>query len=72
MNSIKSDTDHVPCVIECYKADGAYGGGTCYSIVGDHENRPTDMTNLIIQNTPPNALHSARKRAELRRSGRKR
>lgn len=31
-----------------YKADGAIGGGIAFAIVGDHENRPTDMTNLIV------------------------
>ena len=30
------------------KADGAIGGGVAFSIIGDHENRPTDMTNLIV------------------------
>ena len=31
-----------------YKADGEVGGGISFAIVGDHENRPTDMTNLIV------------------------
>jgi DNA (cytosine-5)-methyltransferase 1 len=31
-----------------YKGDGATGGDTTFAIVGDHENRPTDMTNPII------------------------
>ena len=31
-----------------YKADGDIGGGIAFAIVGDHENRPTDMTNLIV------------------------
>lgn len=30
------------------KADGASGGGVAFSIIGDHDNRPTDMTNLIV------------------------
>lgn len=30
------------------KADGNSGGGIAFSIVGDHENRPTDMTNLVV------------------------
>ena len=33
-----------------YKADGAIGGGVAFAVVGDHENRPTDMTNLVIMN----------------------
>lgn len=31
-----------------YKADGSVGGGIAFAIVGDHENRPTDMTNVIV------------------------
>lgn len=30
------------------KADGATGNGVAFSITGDHDNRPTDMTNIII------------------------
>lgn len=33
-----------------YKADGAVGDGVAFAVVGDHENRPTDMTNLVIMN----------------------
>lgn len=38
------------CVLEInnFKADGAKGEGVAFAIVGDHENRPTDMTNLIV------------------------
>lgn len=35
-------------IISNFKADGAVGGGIAFAIVGDHENRPTDMTNLIV------------------------
>ena len=31
-----------------YKADGEPGKGISFAIVGDHDNRPTDMTNLVI------------------------
>lgn len=31
-----------------FKADGADGGGIAFALVGDHENRPTDMTNLVV------------------------
>ena len=41
---LKSET----IVISNYKADGAIGGGIAFAIVGDHENRPTDMTNLVV------------------------
>ena len=36
--------------IHNFKADGAIGGGIAFAIVGDHENRPTDMTNVVIIN----------------------
>lgn len=36
--------------IQNFKADGAIGGGIAFAIVGDHENRPTDMTNVIVIN----------------------
>ena len=29
------------------KADGADGEGVAFSVVGDHDNRPTDMTNIV-------------------------
>lgn len=32
-----------------YKGDGAVGGETTFAIVGDHENRPSDMTNLVVE-----------------------
>lgn len=30
-----------------YKCDGQTGGNVTFAIVGDHENRPTDMTNIV-------------------------
>lgn len=36
-----------PCVV--YKGDGAVGGETSFAIVGDHESRPSDMTNLVVE-----------------------
>lgn len=35
-------------LIQNYKADGAIGGGIAFAVVGDHENRPTDMTNILV------------------------
>jgi len=32
-----------------YKADGATGNDIAFATVGDHENRPTDMTNLVVK-----------------------
>jgi len=41
--------DNQASVAVCnFKADGAVGGGKSFAIVGDHENRPTDMTNLVV------------------------
>lgn len=31
-----------------YKGDGNPGNGISFAVVGDHENRPTDMTNIIV------------------------
>lgn len=31
-----------------FRADGLVGGGIAFNIVGDHESRPTDMTNVIV------------------------
>lgn len=40
---------HLPIVLLFNgKADGADGGGVSFAIVGDHENRSTDMTNLVV------------------------
>lgn len=35
--------------IENYRADGIIGGGVAFNILSDHENRTTDMTNIVIQ-----------------------
>lgn len=48
----KSRSD-ISCLERCrfignFKADGSEGGGVTFAVVGDHENRPTDMTNLVI------------------------
>lgn len=36
--------------ISNFKADGSVGDGVAFAIVGDHENRPTDMTNVVVIN----------------------
>ena len=43
----ESRPDAIP-TLHNYKADGAIGGGIAFAIVGDHENRPTDMTNILV------------------------
>lgn len=35
--------------VTVYKGNGAIGGAKTFTIVGDHENRPIDMTNLVIE-----------------------
>lgn len=44
----RPDTICLEEVIHNFKADGAIGCGIAFAIVGDHENRPTDMTNLVV------------------------
>lgn len=34
--------------VENFKADGSIGGGIAFLVVGDHENRITDMTNVVV------------------------
>lgn len=53
ISNIRSEPRPIPfCMdgyIANYKADGSTGLGIAFAIVGDHENRPTDMTNLIVE-----------------------
>lgn len=53
-STLRANTKHhEPIVLVLNgKADGASGVGISFSITGDHDNRPTDMTNLIIQQRP--------------------
>lgn len=44
-----SPTSTAPKVLQCFKANGDVGGPKAYSIVGDHENRITDMTSIIVR-----------------------
>lgn len=37
-------------IVNNFKADGSIGGGVAFAVVGDHENRPTDMINLVVEN----------------------
>ena len=45
-------------IISNFKADGAVGGGIAFAIVGDHENRPTDMTNLVVYGADSSGIKS--------------
>lgn len=40
------NSSEVHCVV--YKGNCDPGGDTAFAIVGDHENRPTDMTNIVV------------------------
>ena len=45
----QTNTDtHRLSLVENYKANGDVGGGTAYALTGDHENRITDMTNILL------------------------
>ena len=56
-------------IISNYKADGAVGGGIAFAIVGDHENRPTDMTNLVVLMSEPIILESTQNHATVTDNG---
>lgn len=48
LNNKAVDADHIPCVL-IYDARGNGGGGICPTITGDHQNRITDYTAIVIQ-----------------------
>ena len=48
LTSVKSDTDHVPCVM-VYDARGNGGGSIAPTITGDHQNRITDYTAVVVK-----------------------
>ena len=50
-------TDDGEPVVFTGKADGADGRGVAFALTGDHDNRPTDMTNVVvnIENRPSDA-----------------
>lgn len=48
LNSIRSDADHVPCVL-IFDARGNGGGTICPTITGDHMNRITDYTAVVVE-----------------------
>lgn len=49
LQATRADNEHIPCVVLWNgKADGAIGGGISFAVTGDHDNRPTDMTNLVV------------------------
>jgi DNA (cytosine-5)-methyltransferase 1 len=46
MGASATDTDHTPCVV--YDARGNGDGSTVNTITGDHENRITDYTSVVL------------------------
>jgi len=48
VTSKRSDPHHVPCVL-VYDARGNGGGGVAPTITGDHQNRITDYTAIVVQ-----------------------
>ena len=46
--SARSDCEHLPCVL-IYDARGNGGGGISPTIMGDHQNRITDYTAIIVE-----------------------
>ena len=48
LTSIRTDSDHVPCVV-CYDARGNGDGKISPTITGDHNSRITDYTTLVCE-----------------------
>lgn len=71
ISNIRSEPRSIPSgmdrYIANYKADGAIGGGVAFAVVGDHENRPTDMTNLVVINDEekPNSIQPNKPKCDL-------
>ena len=55
MYTLNTTEVHGVAYVSNFKADGAVGGGIAFAVVGDHENRPTDMTNLVVLNAKANS-----------------
>lgn len=49
LNSVSSDSDHIPCVVQGYDARGNGDGKISPTITGDHNNRITDYTTLVCE-----------------------
>lgn len=49
LNSVSSDSDHVPCVVQCYDARGNGDGKISPTITGDHNSGITDYTTLVCE-----------------------
>ena len=49
LTSVSSDSDHVPCCIQCYDARGNGDGKISPTITGDHNSRITDYTTLVCE-----------------------
>ena len=49
LNSVSSDSDHIPCVVQGYDARGNGDGKISPTITGDHNSRITDYTTLVCE-----------------------
>lgn len=49
LTNIATDADHIPCVL-VYDARGNGGGAISPTITGDHQDRITDYTAIVVQN----------------------
>ena len=48
MTNRATDSDHIPCVL-IYDARGNGGGFVSPTITGDHQDRITDYTAIVVQ-----------------------
>ena len=49
MTNKATDSDHIPCVVcKCYDARGNGDGKTVNTLIGDHNNRITDYTSVVV------------------------
>ena len=49
VNALRAEMRHHEPIVLIYDARGNGGGDTCPTITGDHQNRVTDYTALVIQ-----------------------
>ena len=48
LNSFDISEKRTPTiVVNCVRGDGKYGGDTAFAITGDHDRRPSDLTNCV-------------------------
>lgn len=60
LNSVSSDSDHVPCVVQCYDARGNGDGNVVPTITGDHNHRISDYTAVVCETLGFNHLNGSK------------